>query len=181
MKLKASLAAGATLTCAMIGALTPSAAFADSSASFSQATICPGESVTLTANGISDGSTVFLTSPEYFRVQFPGAPASLSASINTGTQTWDYWSVYQGSTYTIEVITGGTFADATLGTVLTTTSLEVLTQCATPAPGPEAEAEALPNTGASSDQITALALGGAALAFGGVVLARRARSSKATR
>ncbi|CAB4562836.1 unannotated protein [freshwater metagenome] len=179
MKLKTSLAAGAALTCAIIGALTPSAAFADSSASFSQATICPGESVTLTANGISDGSTVFLTNPEYFRVQYTGGQKSLSAGLTTGTSTWTYWSVYQGGSYTIEVITGGTFADATLGTVLTTTSLEVLTQCAAPAPGPEAEA--LPNTGASLQQSAAIAFGGAALAFGGVVLARRARSSKATR
>ena len=145
MKLKTSLAAGAALTCAMIGALTPTAAFADSSAAFSVSTICPGESVTLTINGIADGTAVVLTDPEYFRLQFTGGQKALASSLTSGTNNWSAWSWLSGKTYTIEVITGGNLSDPTQGTVLSTTSLEVLAECAAPAPEPEAEA--LPNTG----------------------------------
>ncbi len=147
MKLKASPAAGAALTCAMIGALTPTAALADSSAAFSVSTICPGDSVTLTVNGISDGSPVVLTDPEYFRLQFTGGQKSLASSMTSGTNNWSAWSWLSGKTYTIEVITGGNLSDPTQGTVLSTTSLEVLAECAAPALEPEPEAEALPNTG----------------------------------
>lgn len=147
MKLKTSLAAGAALSFVIFGALTPTAAFAASSAAFSVSTICPGDSVTLTVNGISDGSPVVLTDPEYFRLQWTGGQQALGSSLTSGTFNWSAWSWLSGYTYTIEVITGGNLSDPTQGTVLSTTSLEVLAECAAPAPEPEPEAEALPNTG----------------------------------
>jgi len=173
--------AGAATVLVAGAVIAPSAAFADSSASFSQPTICPGESVTLTVNGSSANAPVVLTPPEYFRTQYTGGPKALATSLNSGTNTWDYWSVFQGYTYTIEVITGGSLMDPELGTVLSTTSLEVLTQCAAPAPDPEPETEALPNTGASTAEFASLAVSGAGLALGGIVLARRARRAKAAR
>lgn len=182
MKLKTSLAAGAALTCVTIGALTPSAALADSSVAFSQATICPGESVTLTVNGISDGTVVNLTAPEYATAYSTSlAPFSLFTTASTGIFPYGALQSFVGETYTYEIVNSSDGSVAGIQSVVSAASIQVLAECEAPTPDPEAEAEALPNTGSSTEQITALALGGTALALGGIALARRARSSKATR
>jgi LPXTG-motif cell wall-anchored protein len=178
MKLQSLAIAGAT-TAIVAGAVIASPAVAaDQSASFSQSTLCPGETVTLTANGISDNQSVQLTPPDFFRIQSGSNPTYLTGSITVGSFTWDMLSVFQGQSYNIEVITNGDLSDPTAGTVLSTTSLQILSECAAPAPEPEAEA--LPNTGASSSTMGALALGAAALGLGGAALARRARRTTAS-
>jgi len=171
MKISRLAIVGAATALVAGAVIVPSAAFADSSMSWSVSTICPGETVTLTANGISDGQLVVLTPPEYFREQIGSFPQSLNNSLTTGEFSWAQLASFQGMTYVIEVITGGDLSDPSVGTVLSTSSLDVLTACASPAP----EAEALPDTGASAGTMTALALGAAVLGLGGAVLARRAR------
>jgi LPXTG-motif cell wall-anchored protein len=171
MKLRSLAVAGVTTAIVAASALAPSAAFADSSAFWSQPTICPGETVTLTVNGISDGQQVTLTAPEYFRAQIGTLPPSLNSGIGTGQLTWAQLSVFQGQTYTLDVITGGDLNDPSVGTVLSTSSVQILSECAAPAPEPES----LPDTGASASTMGALALGAAALGLGGAVLVRRAR------
>ena len=171
MKISRLAIAGAA-TALVAGAVIASPAVAaGQSASWSQSTLCPGETVTLTINGISDYQSVQLTPPDFFRIQSGSNPKYLAGSITAGSYTWDILSVFQGQSYIIEVITNGDLSDPTAGTVLSTTSLDVLTACASPAP----EAEALPDTGASAGTMTALALGAAVLGLGGAVLARRAR------
>ncbi len=174
MNLRSLAIAGATTAIVAASALAPTAAFADSSAFWSQPTICPGETVTLTVNGISDGQQVTLTAPEFFRAQVGTLPPLLNSGVGTGGFTWDMLSFYQGQTYTLEVITGGDLNDPYAGTVLSTSSLQILTECAAPAP------ESLPDTGASSSTMGALALGAAALGLGGAALARRARRTTAS-
>lgn len=177
MKISRLAIAGAATALVAGAVIAPSAAFADSSMSWSASTICPGETVTVTVNGISDGQPVLLTAPEYFRNQIGSYPASLGSSINTGDFSWDQLASFQGMTYVIEVITGGDLSDPSVGTVLSTSSLQILSECSSPAP----EAEALPNTGASAGTMTALALGAATLGLGGAVLTRRARRVASTK
>ena len=171
MKISRLAIVGAATALVAGAVIAPSAAFADSSMSWSVSTICPGETVTVTANGISDGQQVVLTPPEYFRSQIGSFPQSLSISVTTGEFSWAQLASFQGMTYVYQVITGGDLNDPSVGTVLSTSSLQILSECSSPAP----EAEALPNTGTSAGTITALALGAAVLGLGGAVLARRAR------
>jgi LPXTG-motif cell wall-anchored protein len=173
MKISRIAIVGAATALVAGAEIAPSAAFADSSMSWSVSTICPGETVTLTANGISDGQLVVLTPPEYFREQIGSFPQDLNNSLTTGEFSWAQLASFQGMTYVIEVITGGDLSDPSVGTVLSTSSLQILSEseCSSPAP----EAEALPDTGASAGTMTALALGAAVLGLGGAVLARRAR------
>jgi len=174
------LAIASAATALVAGAvIVPSAAFADSSMSWSVSTICPGETVTVTVNGISDGQLVALTPPEYFREQIGSFPQGLNNSLTTGEFSWAQLAPMQGMTYVLEVITGGDPNDPSIGTVLSTSSLQILSECAAPAPEPEAEA--LPDTGASAGTMTALALGAAVLGLGGAVLARRARRVASTK
>jgi len=172
MKISRLAMAGAA-TALVAGAVIASPAVAGGqSVSWSQSTLCPGETVTLTINGISDSQPIILTSPEFFRVQEGDNPKVLYSNMFAGGYSWQVMSIYQGQTYTVEIITTDP-NDPTAGTVHSTTSLQILSECAAPAPEPEAEA--LPDTGASAGTMTALALGAAALGLGGAVLARRAR------
>ena len=144
MKLRSFAVAVATTAIVAGAVIAPTAAFADSSAFWSQPTLCPGETVTLTVNGISDGQQVTLTAPEYFRQQIGTTPQFLNSSSGTGGFTWDQFSVWQGQTYTLEVITGGDLNDPSVGTVLSTSSVQILTECAAPAPLPDQSSRTRP-------------------------------------
>ncbi len=181
MNISSRVAVGTIVSIAAISMLAPTAAFATSSVSWSQATICPGESVTLTVNGLSDGTVVNLTAPEYATVYttLNPTPFALFPTASTGAFPYGAFQTYVGETYTYEIVSSLGPSVSDIQSVVSAASIQVLAECAAPAPVPEAEA--LPNTGSSSDQIAALALGGATLALGGVVLARRARRATAGR
>jgi LPXTG-motif cell wall-anchored protein len=166
MKISRLAIAGAATALVAGAVITPSAAFASSSVSWSQPTICPGETVTLTVNGISDNSSNPITDPdEAMRIN------GNIGYTSTGPYTYGFFeNVFTGQTNMLVEVVRGEIGQPE-PTVLASDDLQILTVCAAPEP----EAEALPDTGASAGTMTALALGAAALGLGGAVLARRAR------
>ncbi len=90
MKLKTSLAAGAALSFVIFGALTPTAAFAASTVTFSASTICPGESIIVSTNGISDGTVVPLTAPEYAVYASSNQPIPIVLQTNGDSGVFPY-------------------------------------------------------------------------------------------
>jgi LPXTG-motif cell wall-anchored protein len=165
MNLRSLAIAGATTAVVAASALAPSAAFAVSTVSWSQPPICPGETVTLTVNGVSDNSSNPITDPnETMRINgnFGFTP--------TGPYTYDFFqNVLFGETHMLVEVVRDLLSPQP--TILASADLQILTVCAAPEP----EEEALPDTGASAGTMTALALGAAVLGLGGAVLTRRAR------
>ncbi len=160
----------------ILSSCTPPAPEPDPTISFSQATLCPGESVTLTINGISDGSRVALTAPRFFRTNSGGVPAQ---SLLSGPGTYEWWSYYVGTTVTIDIISTTNPSDPSIiPTVLATTSMDVLSDCASP-PAPDepatATSSALPETGLNLS-IVGIAIGsGLAFAILGFFIIRTGR------
>jgi LPXTG-motif cell wall-anchored protein len=143
-KFKALAVAGAA-TALLAGAVfVPSAASADPTISFSASTVCPGESVTFTVNGVSDGTEVTLDAPQVFVLTFAGTSLPASNTAYTGSYTYDQLTTKAGGNdgdYVVKIDdTGDIVAEATL---------KVLPVCPPPA---------LPNTGI--DSVAMAAAGG---------------------
>ena len=158
----------------------PAPAFATSSVSWSQPTICPGETATVSINGVSDGSVVSFTAPEYFTMFTTSQPTPLflAPGVEAKTSTFDNLSVYVGQTLTYQIVTATDQRDpSSITSVVSSASIEILAECVTATPEPET----LANTGLSVATTTALALGAAVLGLGGAVLARRARRVASTK
>ena len=141
--------------------------------------MCPGESARIIINGVNDGSIVNFTAPEYYRSYYGTDPSGVSLSNEgvTWELTWASLDALNVDVVTSEVVTTPDLPNDpnAVITVVSSATLQVLSECAAPAPEPEAAAETLPNTGAPESTMTALALGASFLGLGGAVLARRAR------
>ena len=160
-KFKALAVAGATSALLAGAVFAPSAAIADPTVSFSASTVCPGESVTFTVNGVSDGTQVTLDAPQVFLLTFNGTSLPASNTAYTGSYTYDQLTTKAGGNdgdYVVKIDdTGDIVAEATL---------KVLPVCA------------LPNTGI--DSVAMAAAGGfaavAALAGVTIVAVRRRKA-----
>ncbi len=180
MKISQRAIAAATAIFFASTLFAPTAAFADSSVSWSQTTICPGQTATVTINGVSDGSTVSFTPPEYFTFFSTNQPTPvvLASGFEAKASSYDDMSVYVGQTLTYQIVTATDRQDpASITSVVSSSSIEVLAECVTATP----EAETLPNTGLSVTTATLIAVGLFSLGLGGAVLARRARRAASSK
>jgi LPXTG-motif cell wall-anchored protein len=162
--------------------IAPSAAFADSTVSFSQSTICPDEWVTISSNGYSDGTVVSLPLGQYSIVYSTNQPTPYVYDVSQSTGLFPYaaFAPYIGETVTFAIVTADQIGLIyTITSTVSSATIQVLSECGSPAPEPEAEA--LPNTGASAGTMTALSLGATVLGLGGAVLTRRARRAASTK
>jgi LPXTG-motif cell wall-anchored protein len=163
-KFKALAVAGATSALLAGAVFAPSAAIADPTVSFSASTVCPGESVTFTVNGVSDGTQVTLDAPQVFLLTFNGNILPSTDTAYTGSYTYDQLTTKAGGNdgdYVVKIDdTGDIVAEATL---------EVLPVCPPPT---------LPDTGI--DSVAMAAAGGfaavAALAGVTIVAVRRRKA-----
>ena len=101
MKISRLAIAGAATALVAGAVIAPSAAFASSSISASQSTVCPGEQITFTTNGVSDGTVLPLTAPEYSIQVTSGNPnpANLFPVAFTGPVPFGVFEPYVGQTY----------------------------------------------------------------------------------
>ncbi len=166
MKTSRSLLAAGAASAALAAALfAPSAALADPTVAFSASTVCPGESVTFSVNGVSDGTEVTLDSPQIFVLTFDGTTLPTTNTAFTGVYTYDELVTKAGGgatsgTYVVKI-------DDT-GDIVAETQLQLLAECP----------PALPNTGIDTVAIAAVGGLAAATALAGTafVLVRRRNS-----
>ena len=166
MKISTLAAAGIVAALAVSAALMPSAAFAEASVSWSQPTICPGETATLTVNGVSDAVVVPMGTNEHGMVNDVFSP------ITAGPYTYEQADAIKAFGAIAVVIVYTTNPGVVPGSLLARDVLTVLTECVAPEPEPEPESEpvagpstestGLPDTGITRD-VAGVAVGAAFL------------------
>jgi LPXTG-motif cell wall-anchored protein len=173
MKISALAAAGTVAAIAVSAALMPSAAFAEASVSWSQPTICPGETAILTVNGVSDAVVVPMGTNEH------GMVNDFFAPITAGPYTYEQADAIKAFGAIAVVIVYTTNPGVVPGSLLARDSIEVLTECVVPEPEPVAvpstESTGLPDTGITRD-MAGVAIGAAFLfAIAGFFIVRGRR------
>jgi LPXTG-motif cell wall-anchored protein len=175
MKISALAAAGTVAAIAVSAALMPSAAFAEASVSWSQPTICPGETAILTVNGVSDAVVVPMGTNEH------GMVNDFFSPITAGPYTYEQADAIKAFGAIAVVIVYTTNPGVVPGSLLARDVLTVLTDCVAPEPDPEpvadpsTESTGLPDTGITRE-MTGVAIGAAFLfAIAGFFIVRGRR------
>ena len=152
----------------------PSVAYATSSTSWSQSSICPGQTVTLTINGVADGSTVTMPGSEILLWTTSGGGLSQQTSSRSGVYSYtDVEINHPGETVSIQPWTDWwPVPGVAIGSAAT---LNVLATCP---PAPSSDATDLPNTGVDVAAVAATAGVGMLAAASGLVLVRRRRAQR---
>ena len=187
MKISSLAVGGAVAAVALASALAPTSAFAASTVSFDKTTLCPGETLTVTINGLSDGTVVNLTAPEYALTFPPPGYFNYAPTANTGPIPYSALAGFVGQTYELRIVSNALPNDpSSVGITLASATTQILSQCATPPTDPTtpttptAPEESLPDTGISADVIGFGAFAAVSMAGAGFALVRRARRTEST-
>ena len=173
MRISVLASAAAVGVLAVSATLLPSPAFAVASVSWSQNTICPGETAVLTINGVSDAVEVPMATNEHgmFNDQFSDLMAG-PYTYAQAEQSMAFGVINVAIVYT-------TNPGVVPGTFLAGAILEVLPECLAPEPEPEVvpvtDSTGLPDTGIAP-HVAGVAIGSAFLfAIAGFFIVRGRR------